>query len=1372
MQNSTLNRKIAGIFLPVLLCLPELAQAMEPPDGLHNEVLWIVLGGIILLLVAAFLLHRLRRAQKEIQTLNAILEQRVESMLQQRVAQFRTLVENAPDPIFRYDRECRRVYVNPAVERISGIPAAKLLGKTPVSTELEPSENSIKIQRCVERVLATGKPETVEVFFVAADGSEHFFQNAHVPEFAADGTVESVLSIGRDITSRKQFEQVLQRHLEQEQRQSQFFNVVPGYFYTLEHRPDNSYAMTFASPGIREMYGVSADAVMKDFSVFADVSHPDDAAMILRKAEESERDLSPYHIEYRIIHPTKGLRWIEAHSLPQRMAEGGTRWDGFMHDITERKEAEQQLQLKEFALDQASEAVYLIDSNLRFTYVNEEACRALGYSRDELIGLTLADIDRHTTPEQLQSIEEKLIADGQVTFETRHRRRDGSEFPVEIRGTFFEFQGRMMSMSLVRDITQRQRVEAEKQRLIEIMKQSVDFVGMADMQGQIIYLNPAALRMVGQPEDTAPSSLTIASIHPDRFAQQVWDTMIPTALEHGVWRGETTVLHRDGHEIPVFQTVMLHRDATGKPEFASTIMQDITERKRIETELENEKQRLKAFFHALPNMAWIKDLDGKYLACNPVFESLFGAAEAEIVGQTDYDFVDAELADEFRKKDREAIAAGVPTINEEWVNFASDKHWALLETIKAPLRDAEGRIIGILGIAHDISERKQTEITIRESEARYRANSDLLHSILESSPDVVTFALDCNYRYIAFNSKHQKTMRTIWGKEIALGMNMLDLIGTQSEREAAKRNFDSALSGESFALEEYYGDEKLSRDYWQNCWSPIRSDAGVIVGLTCFALNISWRKRMEVELADSRNFLNKIINAVSAPIFVKDRQHRFVMMNDACSRMIGHPREELLGKCDDDFFPKAQADMFREKDELVFTSGEMNANEETIVNKNGETHYLYTTKTPFRSSDGAAYLVGVVLDITERKRHELEREITQKQLAEQHAQLRTYQNELELLVKERTAELVTSNQQLRVEIDVREQIEQRLKQAIEFTEGVINAIPDLLFEVDGEGKYLNVWTQNQQMLAAQKEVLIGNNLRDILSPDAAEIVMSCLREADVNGTSFGKVIRMILPQGESWFELSVAKQSPPGSSDKHFLVLSRDITSRKQTEQALLESREQLSGLIAHREEVREEERKYIAREVHDELGQILSGLQLNISLLDYKFGVDSPQLHNYVQETMSLMDKAIGAVRHIAAALRPVELDMGIVAALKWQAERFGSHSGIQCEVRIPDEEIQLEESQAIALFRIVQESLTNILRHAKADRVVISLVHDGDDYVLKVRDNGKGFDSSKKKANSFGLVGIRERALMLDGEVSINSRPGSGTEIMVRIPRAAHLN
>jgi len=195
-------------------------------------------------------------------------------------------------------------------------------------------------------------------------------------------------------------------------------------------------------------------------------------------------------------------------------------------------------------------------------------------------------------------------------------------------------------------------------------------------------------------------------------------------------------------------------------------------------------------------------------------------------------------------------------------------------------------------------------------------------------------------------------------------------------------------------------------------------------------------------------------------------------------------------------------------------------------------------------------------------------------------------------------------------------------------------------------------------------------------------------------------------------------------------------------------------------------ERKRIAREVHDELGQILTGLQMNVSRLIHRYAGNSPALREHVQETMMLTEKALGVARNVASALRPAVLDMGIAVALEWLAGRFGANTGIKCHVHIADDDIQADENQAIALYRITQESLTNVARHAKANRVDISLSKNATDYVLKIRDNGEGFDIEVRKAGSFGLVGIRERAFILGGTVDIDSGLDRGTEITVHMP------
>ncbi len=246
---------------------------------------------------------------------------------------------------------------------------------------------------------------------------------------------------------------------------------------------------------------------------------------------------------------------------------------------------------------------------------------------------------------------------------------------------------------------------------------------------------------------------------------------------------------------------------------------------------------------------------------------------------------------------------------------------------------------------------------------------------------------------------------------------------------------------------------------------------------------------------------------------------------------------------------------------------------------------------------------------------------------------------------------------------------------------------------------------------------------------------------------------------------------------------SRDITERKQTqivmEQNIAELREakgfveesrtEIRGLAARNECVREEERRHIAREVHDELGQILTGLQMNISMLESTCGQGMTALHDQLKVTLELANNSLVVARSVASSLRPSSLDLGIVSAIEWLTERFSKNTGIICKIHFSekDRDIALDENASIVLFRIAQESLTNIARHAHASKVDIKIGQHENSYYLTISDNGCGFDSDTVKAGAFGLVGIRERVLSLGGELSIRGKSGKGTEIEVRIIR-----
>lgn len=220
------------------------------------------------------------------------------------------------------------------------------------------------------------------------------------------------------------------------------------------------------------------------------------------------------------------------------------------------------------------------------------------------------------------------------------------------------------------------------------------------------------------------------------------------------------------------------------------------------------------------------------------------------------------------------------------------------------------------------------------------------------------------------------------------------------------------------------------------------------------------------------------------------------------------------------------------------------------------------------------------------------------------------------------------------------------------------------------------------------------------------------------------------------------------------------------SEEKLVISRQKLRDLSAHNEARLEQERRSIAREIHDELGQLLTALKMECSLLRRQYP-DDPHLQKKIETMRSLLDSTIGVARHVVSNLRPPALDHGIIPAIEWLAEDFSLRWEIPCKLELDADDILLDDPRATALFRIVQESLTNVARHAEAHEVTISLGRQGPLLQLCIRDDGRGFDPAVvARAPGFGLQGMRERAIAFDGTMRVSSAPGAGTAVTVEIP------
>jgi len=239
-------------------------------------------------------------------------------------------------------------------------------------------------------------------------------------------------------------------------------------------------------------------------------------------------------------------------------------------------------------------------------------------------------------------------------------------------------------------------------------------------------------------------------------------------------------------------------------------------------------------------------------------------------------------------------------------------------------------------------------------------------------------------------------------------------------------------------------------------------------------------------------------------------------------------------------------------------------------------------------------------------------------------------------------------------------------------------------------------------------------------------------------------------------------------TQKNIVITYEDITERERAKQDLERSREQLRNLYTHLQSVREKERTRIARELHDELGQLLTALNTDLIMLQKRIPAKEVTLLEKTDVMVKLIDMTMNTLKRIYMNLRPGMLDhLGLVAAIRWQIGEFKTRSGIECSLITEPDEILLDDNLSTTIFRIFQETLTNILRHAEATKVNVRLKETKTFVDLVVRDNGKGVgDEELAKTDSFGLIGIRERAIALGGRAEIGGGKGRGTTVKVRIP------
>jgi two-component system sensor histidine kinase UhpB len=372
---------------------------------------------------------------------------------------------------------------------------------------------------------------------------------------------------------------------------------------------------------------------------------------------------------------------------------------------------------------------------------------------------------------------------------------------------------------------------------------------------------------------------------------------------------------------------------------------------------------------------------------------------------------------------------------------------------------------------------------------------------------------------------------------------------------------------------------------------------------------------------------------------------------------------------------------------------------------------------------------------------------------------------------------------LRTSIDLalsKHQVESKLRRIEGWFTAAIKSIADAVITTDDSAHITFLNPVAEALLGWRLDERLGRPLEQVflIKPGSSATTESPVRRSPTERVTFTfpRHTTLLARDGSA---IPIECSAAPVRNDQSALIGSvlvfRDITERRQAEEELKRSREELRSLAAHLQNVREEERTRMAREIHDELGQMLTGLKMDLSWIERRLPAIADEtlrqpLADKSRSMVELLDQMVKTVRKISAELRPGVLDdLGLVPAMEWQARDWEARTGIECEVASEIGECSVPPELGTALFRIFQETLTNVARHAQATEVRARLGSQAGNLTLEIRDNGRGItEEEQRHTRSFGLLGMKERASLLGGKFSILGTEGSGTTVHVSIPHS----
>ena len=629
-------------------------------------------------------------------------------------------------------------------------------------------------------------------------------------------------------------------------------------------------------------------------------------------------------------------------------------------------------------------------------------------------------------------------------------------------------------------------------------------------------------------------------------------------------------------------------------------------------------------------------------------------------------------------------------------------------------QDENGNPIRFIGTHKDISDRKEKELLLTHE--RY-----LVDSLLKYTSESIYFK-DLESRFIRVNDFVAHLIECDCAEFI--GKTDFDFYSKEFAEKTFRQEQEIIRTGVSLTAE-----EKGTRNDGKEIWSltkkmPLRDVDNNIIGTFGISIDITEMKEKELLLEHERYLIDSLLKYTTESIYFKDLDSKFIRVNSQSARNMGSENVmDVIGKSDADFFTEEFSNNTLKQEQQIIQTGEPISVVEKGVLKNGKEVWGLTKRMPLRNLDGSIIgTFGISIDVTEMKEKEL------------------------MLEHERY-----------------------------LVDSLLKNTPESIFFKDLEGKFIRVNEETAKNIGCNEpSQAIGKSDFDFYSKEFADATLKLEQEIIKTGKSLTFEERGVRKDGsEVW---GLTNKMP--LRDKNGIItgtfgISIDITKRKQAEEALRESQNELKKFAAHLQIVREEERVLLAREIHDELGQILIALKIDMGMLkrnvmNYSQSEFTENIQVEFVKVFDVLDKIISTTRKIMTGLRSEELELaGVLEAMNMYSKEYSERYHIKCHFRSGESKIRVDSQKSIALYRIFQESLTNVAKHSKATEVMVCFDIVDNRIILKIADNGIGIDKNVKvKTDSYGLIGMKERVYLMDGKISITGKPGKGTTVFVEMP------